>query len=381
MSYRILLIFPGPEYNIKKEKIEALSERFVGTVVTSSPRRELCETVKVSAFDYCCFKLTYKNRFFSNLKYMLLILNFCMKERFKDSKYDLVVTYDPLKTGVFGAICSSILKCKFAPEVNGVYHSPAEYLDGPTISTQIKKVAYPLIQQWVLNRADGIKTLFPEQVHGIVSAENTIIHSFPNHVEIDRFLSLPLDVSSHVILFVGFPFRRKGVDILIEAFKVVYPKFQDWELVILGWYPDRELLEKHINSHSNIKYCPPVEYSEMPEVLSRCSIFVMPSRSEAMGRALVESMAAGKARIGSQVDGIPYVIDNGTDGLLFENGNASSLAVQLERLMSDEALRNKLAVNSRKRAVGFFTKEQYFNNIERFYKKVIERDLSRNTRK
>jgi len=67
---RILLIFPGPEYHIKTEKLESLSKCFVGTVVTSSPKIELQETTQVGSFIYKCFNITYKNRAWSNIKYM-----------------------------------------------------------------------------------------------------------------------------------------------------------------------------------------------------------------------------------------------------------------------------------------------------------------------
>jgi glycosyltransferase involved in cell wall biosynthesis len=371
---KLLLLFPGPEYHIKTEKLESLSNSFTGTVVTSSPRVELQKTTQVGSFRYCCFNVSYKSRPIANLKYMALVILFAIRERIRQQqKYNLVVTYDPLKTGILGAICSIILGCKFAPEVNGVYHCAAEYLDGPRFSTFLKKIAYPIIQRIVLSKANGVKTLFPGQVDKVVGDRDVVIRSFPNHVEIDKFLTLPLDVSSPVILFVGFPFKRKGVDILINAFKIISSEFPQWELRIVGWYPDRRLLNSYIDSHPKIKYFLPVEYSEIPSLISECSIFVLPSRSEAMGRVLVETMAAGKVRIGARVDGIPYVIEDGVDGLLFEKENASDLADVLKSAILDNSLRAKLALNGRLRAEKFFTKEEYVENIINFYKKVINK--------
>lgn len=368
---RVLLIFPGPEYHIKTEKLNSLSKSFVGTVLTSSPKTELHNTTKVGSFRYRCFNITYKNRAWSNLKYMALVVLFVLQERKHKQKYDLVVSYDPLKTGMLGVLCSHILSCKFAPEVNGVYHNEAEYLDGPRFTTSLKHMFYPLLQRLVLAKADGVKTLFPGQVDGLVGKVTRTINAFPNHVDIERFLPLPLDVEAQVVLFVGFPFKRKGVDILIEAFKRTHSSFPQWELRIVGWYPDKRILNAHIESHPDIKVIAPVEYEDMPALLSQCSIFVLPSRSEAMGRVLVESMAAGKARIGSRVDGIPYVIDDGIDGLLFENEDVADLADKLERLMGDGELRRRLAGNARRRAISGFTDDKYFENVVSFYKEVI----------
>jgi glycosyltransferase involved in cell wall biosynthesis len=89
---------------------------------------------------------------------------------------------------------------------------------------------------------------------------------------------------------------------------------------------------------------------EMPAQIQECSIFVLPSRSEAMGRVLVEAMAAGKARIGANVDGIPTVIEDGVDGLLFRVGDAADLSLKMQMLMTDSRLRHTLAKAAKNRA-------------------------------
>jgi glycosyltransferase involved in cell wall biosynthesis len=176
-----------------------------------------------------------------------------------------------------------------------------------------------------------------------------------------------------LILFVGFPFRRKGIDILIEAFKRVAPRQPDWKLRILGWFPRPAALIEAVGGHRQIEICGPVEYEEMPAQLAECSILVLPSRSEAMGRILLESMAAGKARIGADVDGIPTVVAHGKDGLLFKAEDSEDLAMKLEMLMSDDELRRQLAIAARNRSVAEMTSDAYFSNTFEFYDAVIER--------
>jgi glycosyltransferase involved in cell wall biosynthesis len=126
-----------------------------------------------------------------------------------------------------------------------------------------------------------------------------------------------------------------------------------------------------IDEHKQISYSEPVQHEEMPKQLGRCSIFVLPSRSEAMGRVLVEAMAAGKPRIGANIDGIPTVINDGVDGLLVEPNSIDDLAEKLDLLMSDSDLRKKLGVNGRKRAREEFNKDVYFNNRIGFYNQIM----------
>ena len=123
--------------------------------------------------------------------------------------------------------------------------------------------------------------------------------------------------------------------------------------------------------HPRIVYHKPVYYNEMPAHIGNCSIFVLPSRSEAMGRVLVESMAAAKPRIGANVDGIPTVIEHGVDGLLFEKESVPGLASKLDLLMGDGELRRRLGDNGRQRALRQFTREVYFQSLVDFYNTIL----------
>ena len=196
--------------------------------------------------------------------------------------------------------------------------------------------------RFVLKRADGIKLLFKEQLAPFESIlGGKVVRAFPCYVATDAFRNLG---EKKEVLFAGFPFKRKGVDVLIEAFKRVAPAYPDWTLKILGWYPDPRLLHAAIDGHPQIQHHLPVKFDQMPEHIGSCAILVLPSRSEAMGRVLVEAMAAEKPRIGSRVDGIPTVINDGVDGYLVEPGNVADLAEKLDRLMGDPGLRRSMGL-------------------------------------
>jgi glycosyltransferase involved in cell wall biosynthesis len=90
-----------------------------------------------------------------------------------------------------------------------------------------------------------------------------------------------------------------------------------------------------------------------------------------MGRVLLEAMAAGKPRIGSNVDGIPTVINDGVDGFLCEPESIEDLAEKLDRLMSDPILRSNLGAAGRLRAEKEFNHEIYMKNLVSFYNNVI----------
>jgi glycosyltransferase involved in cell wall biosynthesis len=299
-----------------------------------------------------------------------------LKLKYRSERVDLVTTYDPLKTGFIGIIIARLLRTKFAPEVNGVYTSPAEWLDVPdSFEKRIKMTIFPRLMKFVLGRSDGIKLLYDTQIDpfGYQYRKNKIIRHFPCFVPIEHFRNISEEKE---ILFVGFPFFRKGVDILIKAFKRISDKYIDWNLKILGWFPNKEELRKAIDNHPRIYHQQPVPYNEMAEHIGSCGIFVLPSRSEAMGRVLVEAMAAGKPRIGAMVDGIPTVINDGIDGVLFKCEDIDDLAAQLDLLMGDAALRTKLGKAGELRAKQEFDKDVYFANLAEFYYAVMENNGS-----
>lgn len=369
MKRTILYIHPGPSNSAHSEAYQGqykmLSKTFDGYILTASWKKE---TFNIG--DFIFVSMYFKNTIFNSLRFVLFCLRYAMKLRKEKVKIDLVSTYDPLKTGIIGVLVSWILGAKFAPEVKGVYTSPGEWVDNPnSFQTRLKKKLYPMLMYIVLRSADGIMLLYKEQVDYFGELlKGKVIQHFPSYVAVDTFKNLGEEKE---ILFVGFPFRRKGVDILIESFKKIAPKYPDWKLKIIGWFTNPGEVDNAIGGHHQINRLEPIQPNEMPGHIGSCAVFVLPSRSEAMGRVLVESMAAGKPRIGANVDGIPAVIEDGVDGLLFESENIDDLAEKLDTLMSDPELRNKLGKNGAARAKEGYTKEKYFKNLERFYIDVL----------
>jgi len=226
------------------------------------------------------------------------------------------------------------------------------------------------VEKYVLKKADGIKLLYDGQVDSFKPfPRNPVVVRFQDFVDANRFVNLRED---KVVLIAGYPFWVKGVDVLIEAFKIASPSYPEWKLKILGHYPDQEFLEHYIQGDPKIFHHPPVDPDFMPEHIGCCGIFVLASRTEAMGRVLLESMAAGKPRIGANVGGIPSVIEDGKDGLLFQKASSVDLAEKLKLLMGDSALRRKLGENARRRYEKEFLPDYYFDLLSQFYKGCLK---------
>lgn len=153
---------------------------------------------------------------------------------------------------------------------------------------------------------------------------------------------------SFVVLFVGALTRwhgYKGLDLLIEAFATASSWHPSMKLLVVG---DGELAGTYKSMASargvadKVRFAGGVEEEQIPMFYAACDVAVLPSRnsSEGFGLVLLEAMASGKPVIGSAVGGIPELIRNGGNGLLFTPNDAGELAKALTQIyrMGDERL-------------------------------------------
>lgn len=370
----VVFLLPGPLYDVSSDafklKYKYLSSVMEGHVLSTSDR-PVEEKMEKFNFAAC----PYSQGVTGILAYTFFCLNKIMIFRRRGHRIDLIVSYDPLKTGLIGCIAKALTGAKLVVEVNGVYDSPLVWESNRRRNgIAMKKRFFPRLIRFVLGRADGIKRLFPEQLDGYdIDLSKKVVRTYFDWINLELFVRVG---EKKEILFVGFPYRIKGVDILIRAFKQVADKHPDWRLKILGWYPDKLELEAEINGHPQIFHHPPVSSQEMPDHVGRCGFVVQPSRTEAMGRVLLEAMGAGKARIGSRVDGIPTVIDDDVDGILVEPENIAHLAEKMDQLMADTALRKHLGDAGAKRSSKYFSAGCYMRLTLEFYNRVLGRSVA-----
>ena len=173
-----------------------------------------------------------------------------------------------------------------------------------------------------------------------------------------------------MILGVGFPFRVKGFDIFAGPSMPSRLNTADWKLVLIGHLVPEELRAAGLE-HPRIEARPGVKQPELAEWMSRCAIFALPSRTEAMGRVLIEAGAAGKCRVASRVGGIPTVMEDGVDGLLVEKENVDELAATLARLIGDAPLRRRLGDTARMRVEREFSGDAYLEHYTEFVSSAL----------
>ena len=186
--------------------------------------------------------------------------------------------------------------------------------------------------------------------------------------------------SSELIKFLiisGFA-PQKGHKYLIEAFALAYAQNNKIRLTIVGAGP----IEAEINgwveatSLSSVIDLPgPVVYGSEAHLnyFRNHEVFIHPSVTDFNGDkegipgALVEAMAAGLPVISTFHAGIPYVLENGTEGLLVAERDVDGLKSKILELADDKALRLRLAEAGQKRALSDLDLKKNEKNLERIY--------------
>ncbi|MGF1572755.1 MAG: glycosyltransferase family 4 protein [Sumerlaeia bacterium] len=168
-----------------------------------------------------------------------------------------------------------------------------------------------------------------------------------------------------VILSTGFLSHRKGFDLLLKAFALVYQKNNKLRLWIAGTDPDpagkyeRKLkrLAKGLGILGAVRFLGFRADSEA--VLANADCFVLASRNEALPLSLAEAMVVGCPVICTNVGGVREILINRSTGLLVEPENPVVLAVAINELFAGP--KEKWAQNAQRLA------------FERFQPKTISR--------
>lgn len=211
----------------------------------------------------------------------------------------------------------------------------------------------------------------------------TTVYTGPNIKEIPS--SIEKDYSNKTILFVGRDFHRKGGPTLIKAFEKVKEIIKDTKLIIVGSEPNL-FVPNRINTmfdlfglkmnfqRLDLKGLTVTGYitdDELINIYRKSSIFVMPSIQENFGHVFLEAMAYQMPCIGSTVDAIPEIIEEGKTGFLVYPNNPEQLAEKLIQLLEDENLMKEMGNKGKKRVEKNFTWDLVVDRMNTQFEKII----------
>lgn len=200
-----------------------------------------------------------------------------------------------------------------------------------------------------------------------------------------------IDKTKPYVLFVGRITRQKGIIHLVNAIKYIDPETQ---IVLCAGAPDTADIAKEMEDSVNevkktrnnvIWIDKMLDKKEVIQLYSHADVFCCPSIYEPFGIINIEAMACNTAVVASAVGGIKEVVVHGETGILvpleqqneapFEPVNpdkfSRDLAAGVNKLINDKSLREKMAINSRKRVEDYFDWIAIAKQVESLYKSLI----------
>jgi glycosyltransferase involved in cell wall biosynthesis len=139
--------------------------------------------------------------------------------------------------------------------------------------------------------------------------------------------SVRRDWATPRFLFVGFDWRRKNGERVVQAFTNVKAKYPGAELHLIGGHPPVEAAG--VISHGILRRDQPVDRARMTDLFDQATCFVMPSLFEPAGVVFTEAAAAGLPSIGGSVGGSRDFIGDG--GVVVEPTSTEEITTAMLR--------------------------------------------------
>jgi glycosyltransferase involved in cell wall biosynthesis len=223
-----------------------------------------------------------------------------------------------------------------------------------------------------LRRADAVRTIsgYTSRLVRELGVEPDA--EFPTFFDLDAFVDsppapLPERPSA---LFVGVLELYKNVDGLARVWRRVAPRVPEAHLRIVGRGPRQEVIEALVRDlPGQVAWVERLEPAEVAAALDNATCLMLPSRSEGLGRVLLEAFLRGRPAVAMNVGGIRDAVEDGTGGLLADD--EAQLEEALVRVLTDRELAERLAAGAQEASQRWqATPEQYADSLARLVEKV-----------
>ena len=340
MRKRLLMVgrsrYSLPLSQSLEQKFDALSEELDVSVLASSgggrgsdPRFRLVRPIRPRALDGVAF---------------YALLPFRVARELRELRPDAVLAQGAQEAAlcVLGRALARV-PTKVLADVHGDPAAPTRLYGSPR-----RKALAPLadaLARYGLRRSDGVRTIsaYTSGLVRDVGVEPTA--EFAAFMDLEPFLATePISLPERpVALFVGVLERYKAVDVLADAWRLAAPRIPEATLHIVGRGTLRDVPERLLaDLPAQTRWSESLSTPDVAQALDGSTVLALPSRSEGLGRVVVEAFCRGRGVVASRVGGIPDIVEDGATGLLVPPADPAALADALVRVLSDRAFAERL---------------------------------------
>lgn len=284
--------------------------------------------------------------------------------------FDLISAQDPFECGLAAYKIAQKHKVPFQLQLHTDPFA-SDFATGSTLNAIRKRIA-----KWLLPRASCVRVV-SERVADALKAEGRIgnipVSVLPVRMELARLLAddeppafslkEKYPQSNFHILMASRLTPEKRIDIALEAFYDIASRYPTVSLVIVGDGPEKRALQsrtKELDLESRVYYEGWQE--DLVPYFKTADCYLLSSEFEGFARTLVEAAAAKKPIVSTDVGIVGKVLVPEESCLVCPVGDIECLAHQMARIVGDNALRHKLAINARNAV-----KDAFKPNDEEYY--------------
>ena len=285
-------------------------------------------------------------------------------------------------------VAQGILSCFPAFILNCLGKPYVVWGRGNDVYIDLKNNLWRFFSFILLNKANAVIALTYDMKKKLSSIRGDDVYVIGNGITLEKFSGIKKDDARRllgvnderfVIICVANLRPEKGINFLIFSIKEVLAYDGRALLLLVGSGSLRYELEnlvKILGLDKNVHFLGKMDNEKIPLCLSVADIFVLPSISEGFGIALLEAMAAGLPIIATRVGGIPYVLEDGKNGLLVNPGSSSDLAEKILMLMRSPELMKKMSEANREKSRSY-SWENIVSQLEKLLNEVVAKKMKK----
>ncbi len=242
----------------------------------------------------------------------------------------------------------------------------------------------------LLKTADGVFVTSPQQrisLERYYLYPDSRVYTVPYGIEVRNFeprtkpegllKELGLPSNAQIIVTLTDMTELEEVKNLLLAFQKVAIKKPNTRLIIIGQGPLKHQIEYEMLSlalGSRVVFAGPVHTDQLSDYVSLCDVYIdLSARSSGFEPTMLEAMAQKKVIIGSEVNPIANIVDDGRDGFLVRPADTQSISTLLIDIFEFPLLSSEIGESARKKVVDLFDTKKMVDETISAYKSILKR--------
>ena len=225
-----------------------------------------------------------------------------------------------------------------------------------------------LASEWAKNKTIEAYSLSPEKIVAVGRGANLI--SNYNNDEFKKKLDSRIDALSKNCLFIGRNWKSKGGDVAFEIVDRFFQSGLNVKLQIVGCVPPGKISQSpFVEVYKYLNRNDENDLRVFKNLFANAWIFIMPTKSDAMGIAFNEASSFGLPSVSYNTGGVGAAVENNVTGFLFDQGDSiDTMVSKIRSLMSDNITYKSMSY----KAFEKYTNENNWDTIALRLKNEIE---------